>query len=173
MTQEHKTFEDETFEIEKIDVEFNSLTDRDPYVDRIELVPKSENIEVIGYSANKKVYEKGEKKDPISGIKFEGKVEKTKDKRFSEVPEVLKKIQAKLNNDEEVVVTTNIGRYSSENTTSFYLTDTMLENMEVHDLEDDDEDTEVEDEDAEPEEEDGEEVEDVLFGEDEDGDEDE
>jgi DUF4097 and DUF4098 domain-containing protein YvlB len=129
----HKTFEDEEFVIKNLKLDVNSLTVSDPYVDHVKIIPESGNVDVIKYSANKKVSKSGEITDPVSGIKFDSEEEVKEDQRVSDLPEVLKKIRAKLQTGHEVKVKTNIGRYTNENgeNASFYITDDHLEGLEL------------------------------------------
>jgi len=151
-----KTFEDETFTIDEIELELNSLTESDPYVDHVEIHPKEDvSFDFIKYSAKKEILEQA-KKSHVSGVEFDSMSTKNRDQKMSELPEKIVKIQALINDGKEVKLHTNIGRWTSDDedsdATTFYITDDQLEDAEVvvdEDSEDEDEESSSTDQDAE------------------------
>lgn len=142
----HKTFNDEVFTIKNLKLELNSLTESDPYVDHVKIMPESDNVEVLKYSANKKVVQSGVQKDTVTGLEFEAESEEKEDQRVSELPEVIKKIKAKID-EGNCKVKTDIGRYTDEdgNNASFYITDHHLEELEFVEDEEESANEEAED----------------------------
>ena len=142
----HKTFKDETFEVEDFEVEFNSLTNEDPYVDYMKIILDSDNVDFLKYSANIKDVKEGDVTDEEDGVTWNGKSEYKRDRKISEIPQKLKEIKANIDLGHKVVVTSNISRWTDGENTTFYLTDSQIEDMEVEITKEEEDEEESEDE---------------------------